>query len=83
MRSNKSSGWDRRELFQAAAAAGLATLEVLKRPGSYDKIFATGTELMTGITRMLEKAGLPAQIIGVPPLFDIVYAAVDPRVRYS
>jgi glutamate-1-semialdehyde 2,1-aminomutase len=60
-----------------AAAAGLATLEVLKRPGSYDKIFATGTELMTGITRMLEKAGLPAQIIGVPPLFDIVYAAGD------
>jgi glutamate-1-semialdehyde 2,1-aminomutase len=26
---------------------------------------------------MLEKAGLPAQVIGVPPLFDIVYAAGD------
>jgi glutamate-1-semialdehyde 2,1-aminomutase len=32
---------------------------------------------MTGITKMLEKAKLPAQIIGVPPLFDIVYAAGD------
>jgi glutamate-1-semialdehyde 2,1-aminomutase len=32
---------------------------------------------MTGITRMLEKAGLPAQVLGVPPLFDIVYAVGD------
>ena len=60
-----------------AAAAGLATLEVLRRPGAYDKVFATGRELMAGIQRMLEKAGLPAQVIGVPPLFDIVYAAGD------
>ncbi len=60
-----------------AAAAGLATLEVLRRPGAYDKVFATGRELMAGMTGMLEKAGLPAQVIGVPPLFDIVYAAGD------
>ncbi len=60
-----------------AAAAGLATLEILRRPGAYDKVFATGRELMSGIAAMLEKAGLPAQVIGVPPLFDIVYAAGD------
>ena len=60
-----------------AAAAGLATLEVLRRPGAYDKVFATGRELMAGMSGMLEKAGLPAQVIGVPPLFDIVYAAGD------
>ncbi|HET7881102.1 MAG TPA: aminotransferase class III-fold pyridoxal phosphate-dependent enzyme [Acetobacteraceae bacterium] len=60
-----------------AAAAGLATLEVLQRPGSYDKVFATGRALMSGIDAMLQKAGLPAQVIGVPPLFDIVYAAGD------
>jgi glutamate-1-semialdehyde 2,1-aminomutase len=60
-----------------AATAGLATLEILRRPGAYDKVFATGRELMSGISGMLEKAGLPAQVIGVPPLFDIVYAAGD------
>jgi glutamate-1-semialdehyde 2,1-aminomutase len=60
-----------------AAVAGLATLEILRRPGAYDKVFATGRELMSGISGMLEKAGLPAQVIGVPPLFDIVYAAGD------
>ena len=32
---------------------------------------------MAGISGMLQKAGLPAQVIGVPPLFDIVYAAGD------
>ena len=32
---------------------------------------------MTGITRILEKAGLPAQVVGEPPLFDIVYAVGD------
>jgi glutamate-1-semialdehyde 2,1-aminomutase len=60
-----------------AAVAGLATLEVLRRPGAYEKVFATGRELMSGITGMLQKAGLPAQVIGVPPLFDILYTADD------
>jgi glutamate-1-semialdehyde 2,1-aminomutase len=60
-----------------AAVAGLATLEVLRRPGAYDKVFATGRELMAGISGLLDKAGLAAQVIGVPPLFDIVYAAGD------
>jgi glutamate-1-semialdehyde 2,1-aminomutase len=32
---------------------------------------------MAGISTMLERVGLPAQVIGVPPLFDIVYAAGD------
>src|SRR3954470_16144422 len=58
-----------------AAVAGLATLEILRRPGAYEKVFATGRELMAGISAMLERVGLPAQVIGVPPLFDIVYAA--------
>jgi glutamate-1-semialdehyde 2,1-aminomutase len=60
-----------------AAVAGLATLEILRRPGAYEKVFATGRELMAGISTMLERVGLPAQVIGVPPLFDIVYAAGD------
>jgi glutamate-1-semialdehyde 2,1-aminomutase len=57
-----------------AAVAGLATLEILRRPGAYEKVFATGRELMAGIAGLLQKSGLPAQVIGVPPLFDIIYA---------
>jgi glutamate-1-semialdehyde 2,1-aminomutase len=58
-----------------AAVAGLATLEVLQRPGAYEQVFATGRTLMEGIGGMLRKAGLPAQVIGEPPLFDVVFTA--------
>ena len=56
-----------------AAVAGLATLEVLKQPGTYDKVFATGRELMGTLSELLNKAGLKAQVIGEPPLFDIIF----------
>ena len=60
-----------------AAAAGLATLNVLKHPGVYDRVFATGRNLMDEFTRMLRDAGLPAQVVGLPPLFDVVFATGD------
>jgi glutamate-1-semialdehyde 2,1-aminomutase len=62
-----------------ASAAGLATMEVLKEPGAYDKIFATGKALMSGISARLREAKIPAQVIGEPPLFDVVFADGDIR----
>ncbi|HTO83244.1 MAG TPA: aminotransferase class III-fold pyridoxal phosphate-dependent enzyme, partial [Methylomirabilota bacterium] len=56
-----------------AAVAGLATLEVLKRPGAYERVFATGRALMDGLTQLVKRAGLKAQVIGEPPLFDIYF----------
>jgi glutamate-1-semialdehyde 2,1-aminomutase len=56
-----------------AAAAGLASLEVLKRPGTYDRVFATGQALMDGLAEIIAETSLPAQVIGVPVLFDVVY----------
>ena len=56
-----------------AAVAGLATLEVLKRPGAYEQVFATGRELMATLSGLLGKAGVKAQVIGEPPLFDVVF----------
>jgi glutamate-1-semialdehyde 2,1-aminomutase len=57
-----------------AAAAGLATLAILKRPGAYERIHATGKELMAALDRLLKEAGIPAQISGEPPLFDVVFS---------
>jgi len=57
-----------------AAVAGLATLEVLRRPGTYEKLFATGRQLMEGLQQRLDKAGFKAQVIGEPPLFDVLFA---------
>ena len=56
------------------AVAGLATLEILKRPGAYEKVFATGNRLMDGLRTTLADAGIKAQVIGEPPLFDIIFA---------
>ena len=56
-----------------AAVAGLATLEVLKRPGSYEQVFATGRTLMGALSDLLKNAGIKAQVIGEPPLFDVVF----------
>ncbi len=56
-----------------AAVAGLATLEVLKRPGTYEQVFATGRTLMASLSDLLKKAGFKAQVIGEPPLFDVVF----------
>ena len=56
-----------------AAVAGLATMQVLKQPGTYDKVFEAGRELMGTLTELIQKAGLKAQVVGEPPLFDIVF----------
>ena len=57
-----------------AAAAGLATLEILARPGTYDRYFATGERLMSALGRCLEESGIEAQVVGAPPMFDVVFA---------
>ncbi len=60
-----------------AAAAGLKTLEILKRPGAYDRLFATGKTLMEGLDRLLRDAGIPARVVGEAPLFDVVFTDAD------
>ena len=58
-----------------AAAAGLATLEVLRRPGTYEGVFATGRQLMTGLQDIMDDAGIPACVIGEPPMFEVFFTA--------
>jgi len=62
-----------------AAAAGLATLAILKRPGTYERYFEIGEKLMAGLSRAVDAAGLNAQVVGTPPMFDIVFT--DGEVR--
>jgi glutamate-1-semialdehyde 2,1-aminomutase len=58
-----------------AAAAGLATLAILQRPGAYERLFATGRELMGSLAELLKRNGSAAQVSGEPPLFDAVFSA--------
>ena len=56
-----------------ASIAGLATLEILRRPGAYEQVFKTGRTLMAGLDELLKKAGIKATVIGEPPLFDVLF----------
>ena len=56
-----------------AAAAGLATLAILQRPGAYERLFATGRELMRTLGELLQKNRIAVQVSGEPPLFDAVF----------
>jgi glutamate-1-semialdehyde 2,1-aminomutase len=62
-----------------AAAAGLAMMGVLREPGTYDRVFATGRSLMDGLSALIAEAGIPAQVLGEPVMFDVVYAEGDLR----
>ncbi len=54
-----------------SAVAALATLEELRRGGTYERLFATGRRLMEGLRQLLAEAGIPAQITGEPPAFEV------------
>ena len=56
-----------------ATVAGLKTLEILRRPGQYEKLQGIGETLMQGIRHRLEAAGHEVQIVGHPTLFDVVF----------
>ncbi len=62
-----------------ASVAGLKTMEILRRPGQYEKLRTLGQTLMNLFHDHLEAAGYPHQIVGDPTLFDIVFT--DREVR--
>jgi glutamate-1-semialdehyde 2,1-aminomutase len=62
-----------------AAVAGLATLRILKRPGAYERLFATGRAIWAGLEGGLRDAGIPSTVLGEPAMFDALFTA-DTRV---
>ncbi len=58
-----------------ASAAGLATMAILKRPGAYETLWATGGKLKDTLGRMLQDAKLPARIVGEAPMWDVVFTS--------
>ena len=56
-----------------AAVAGLKTLEILRRPGTYDNLRANGARLRNGLQKMLDEAEIPARVTGESVLFDVFF----------
>ena len=56
-----------------ACVAGLATLKVLRREGTYEQLFATGRRLMDTLQQLLYEAEVPARVVGDAPMFDVLF----------
>ncbi len=62
-----------------AAAAALATLEVLRRPGTYDRLNADAARLRAEMQKVLDRHQLPALVIGEASLWQILFTDSVPR----
>lgn len=60
-------------------AAGLATLEELRKPGFYDRLGARADEIRSECQKVLDRHGLPAKAIGRESLWQIVFTGAEPR----
>ncbi len=62
-----------------ASVAGLKTMEILRRPGNYDRLREIGKTLQNALTESLGKRGIAHQIVGDPTLFDVVFTETPIR----
>ena len=56
-----------------AAVAGLATLAELRKPGTYERLRATGHRLRTALEEAMRQAEVPAQVVGDDTVFDVYF----------
>lgn len=60
-----------------AAAAGLKTLEIMRRPGQYEKLYENGQRVMDAMAKHLGAAGHDHRIMGHQTMFDVVFTSDD------
>ena len=56
-----------------AAVAGLATVDILRRPGTYERMHSIGGAVKTALSDSLARAEIPAQVVGEGVLFDVYF----------
>ncbi|MBI4271979.1 MAG: aminotransferase class III-fold pyridoxal phosphate-dependent enzyme [Candidatus Rokubacteria bacterium] len=56
-----------------AAVAGLATLAELRAPGAYEHLTRIGERIRTGLQRLCQGVGVAAQVLGVGPLWHVLF----------
>jgi glutamate-1-semialdehyde 2,1-aminomutase len=63
--------------------AGLASLEVIRSEGFYDRIFSTAERLYSGLTELFARHGVPARVQGLGARFGIFFGITDPVWDYQ
>jgi glutamate-1-semialdehyde 2,1-aminomutase len=62
-----------------AMSAGIAALDLLKMPGTWEKLEKTSANLMSGIDAAAEASGVPLQQTRVGTMFTNFFSEVPPR----
>ena len=57
-----------------AAVAGLKTLEILQRPGQFERLRGLGDRIQAMLHTALSAQGIPHQLVGNPMLFDVMFS---------
>jgi glutamate-1-semialdehyde 2,1-aminomutase len=65
-----------------AVAAGLKTLEILRRPGTYERLDALTEKLTSGLASVAARAGVPLTVNRVASMFTAFFKA-DPVTDYA
>jgi len=60
-----------------AMTCGLKTLEILGRPGNFERLVATTERLVQGMNGVLDKVGLPYRMKSVGSMFGLFFTEVD------
>ena len=56
-----------------AVTAGMTALKIVKRPGFYEKVRATGKALMTALKAAFTQVDIPVQVSGMETCFDVYF----------
>jgi len=62
-----------------AMSAGIATLDLLKTPGTWEKLEKASADLMSGIDAAAKSAGIPIQQTRVGTMFTNFFSKVPPK----
>jgi glutamate-1-semialdehyde 2,1-aminomutase len=63
--------------------AALACLAEISKPGFYEPIYQAADKLYSGLTDLLERAGMPARVQGLGARFGILFGFTDPVNRFE
>lgn len=65
----------------AAMAAALTTISVLRDTNALEHLWAVGSALQNGLADLVVRAGVPAEVVGYPPIPFLRFTHSDPAVR--
>ena len=69
--------------YPVGAVAGLATLDVLERPGTYERLFAMGDRITREITAMGARLSIPLLVGGEGPVLQVLFTGEREIVDYG